>query len=186
MENVGARKISACENPYLTDIIQLKHAAEEHRHAFYLKKQIAKVDTGIYTHYQPDQLLAPIPTKQYLHQLDIASSRYLKEDLGITGEALKYAAYLYVTYAIEVRADALYPEYQDVLSEYKSKVMVRSIIVEEEGHLEEMIAQLSRFDPQWQHHAANITAIEAELFDKWIHAVAKEVKHYEQAAAALA
>ena len=42
MENAGARKISACENAETTDLIQLKHAAEEHRHAYYLKKQLFK------------------------------------------------------------------------------------------------------------------------------------------------
>lgn len=186
MENAGARKISACENPFLTDLIQLKHAAEEHRHAFYLKKQIAKVYPEVFTYYHPDQLLAPVQTKQYLHHLDIASCRYLKEQLNLSGEALKYAAYLFVTYAIEVRADALYPEYQEVLSAYNSRVMVKSIIVEEEGHLEEMIAQLSRFDPQWQDHAKNITAIEERLFNKWLTAVTTEVNEYERSAAAMA
>jgi bacterioferritin (cytochrome b1) len=43
MENAGARKISACEDPVTVDLIQLKHAAEEHRHAYYLKKQILKL-----------------------------------------------------------------------------------------------------------------------------------------------
>ena len=45
MENTGARKISASEDPLTVTYIVLKHAAEEHRHAFYLKKQIEK--TGI-------------------------------------------------------------------------------------------------------------------------------------------
>ena len=43
MENTGARKISASEDPATVTYIILKHAAEEHRHAFYLKKQIEKV-----------------------------------------------------------------------------------------------------------------------------------------------
>jgi hypothetical protein len=30
-------------------------------------------------------------------------------------KALRYASYLFVTYAIEVRADELYPVYQDAL-----------------------------------------------------------------------
>jgi hypothetical protein len=42
MENTGARKISASEDPTTVTYIILKHAAEEHRHAFYLKKQIEK------------------------------------------------------------------------------------------------------------------------------------------------
>ena len=79
MENVGARKISACEHPLSVDIIQLKHAAEEHRHAYYLKKQIAKLDLPteyLCKHYKTDDLLASIFTQQYLHALDIQCSRY--------------------------------------------------------------------------------------------------------------
>ena len=44
MENCGARKISACEQPQTVQLMQLKHAAEEHRHAYYLKKQLLKFD----------------------------------------------------------------------------------------------------------------------------------------------
>jgi hypothetical protein len=57
---------------------------------------------------------------------------------------LRFAAYLLVTYAIEVRADEFYPIYQDALDNAAgSKVNVKSIILEEEGHLEEMINQLA-------------------------------------------
>ena len=43
MENAGAKKISASEDKEKVSLIILKHAAEEHRHAYYLKKQIAKI-----------------------------------------------------------------------------------------------------------------------------------------------
>lgn len=174
MENAGARKISACEHPEKVNLIQLKHAAEEHRHAYYLKKQIGKLSPDACLNYQPDELLAPVQTKQYLHQLDIKACRYLKTHFELKGEALKYAAYLFVTYAIEVRADELYPVYQQVLTEQKQKVMVKSIILEEEGHLEEMMQQLQQFAPDWQDHARAILAIEQELFIQWIAAVQQE------------
>jgi len=109
MENAGARKISLCEHPTEVSIIQLKHAAEEHRHAYYLKKQIGKLGTDLCLTYEDKYLIAPRYTKQYLHQLDIKSCRYLKNTFGLHGPELKYAAYLFVTYAIEVRADELFP-----------------------------------------------------------------------------
>ena len=43
MENTGARKISASEHKTKVSYLILKHACEEVRHAFYLKKQISKV-----------------------------------------------------------------------------------------------------------------------------------------------
>lgn len=175
MENAGARKISACEHPTEVNLIQLKHAAEEHRHAYYLKKQILKIDSNICENYQHEYLLASISTRQYLHSLDIKSCKYLQQYFSLTKEQLKYAAYLFVTYAIEVRADELYPVYQEVLTKNGSKVMVKSIILEEEGHLEEMISQLDDFCEQWKVHADHILTIENELHQQWINSISQEV-----------
>jgi hypothetical protein len=167
-ENIGARKISANERPETSTYMVLKHAAEEHRHAFYLKKQIGKLPDVDFPTYEPDYLLAPVSSKHYLHKLDLLTSRYLKETMQLNNVQLKFAAYLLVTYAIEVRADLIYPIYQDVLSEANSKVSVRSIIIEEQGHLEEMIAQLEKFDPNWETHANKISQIEEVLYKDWI------------------
>lgn len=175
MENAGARKISKCEHPTLVSQIQLKHAAEEHRHAYYLKKQIGKINPGLCKTYESTELLAPIATSQYLHSLDIKACRYLQKAFNLDKTDIKYAAYLFVTYAIEVRADELYPVYQQVLTEASSKIMVKSIILEEEGHLEEMIHQLNEFSPDWKHHADYILAIEKELYQEWINAITQEV-----------
>ncbi|WP_313366966.1 hypothetical protein [Sphingobacterium mizutaii] len=175
MENAGARKISACEDPLNTDLIQLKHAAEEHRHAYYLKKQIGKLGIEGFEFYNESSLIGGKASVQYLHRLDVKTSRYLKEQFNLTGQELRYAAYLFVTYAIEVRADELYPIYQEVLTSVGSKVMVKSIILEEEGHLEEMISQLKGFNPKWEAHAEHVLQIEAALFHHWIAEVSKEV-----------
>lgn len=175
MENAGARKISFCEHPTKVDLIQLKHAAEEHRHAYYLKKQIGKLDPEKCKTYEKEELLAAVATRQYLHSLDIKACRYLQKVFDLSKEELKYAAYLFVTYAIEVRADELYPVYQDILTKRASKIMVKSIILEEEGHLEEMISQLNKFSDDWTIHAENVLIIEKELHQEWINAIMKEV-----------
>ncbi|OCA73885.1 hypothetical protein [Chryseobacterium arthrosphaerae] len=175
MENAGARKISKCEHPVLVTQIQLKHAAEEHRHAYYLKKQIGKINPELCRTYENEELLAATATRQYLHSLDIKACRYLQKVFKLNKEDLKYAAYLFVTYAIEVRADELYPVYQDILTQESSKIMVKSIILEEEGHLEEMINQLNGFSADWKAHAENILTIEKELHEQWINAIAEEV-----------
>jgi rubrerythrin len=168
MENTGARKISASEHKSKVSYLMLKHACEEARHAFYLKKQISKVaKIEDYPSYENQYLLAPFASYTYLHSLDIQVCRYLKNTLQLQSDALKYAAYLLVTYAIEVRADELYPVYQDALDEAKSKVNVKSIIVEEVGHLEEMISQLKAFSPDWKTHATKACEIEKKLFDDW-------------------
>ncbi|SKB64459.1 hypothetical protein SAMN05660477_00459 [Soonwooa buanensis] len=175
MENAGARKISACEHPTKVSLIQLKHATEEHRHAFYLKKQIGKIDSALCKTYENNELLASIATRQYLHSLDIKACKHLQQNFKLNKEELKFAAYLFVTYAIEVRADKLYPVYQEILTKTASKIMIKSIILEEEGHLEEMINQLDEFSEDWKAHAEVILNIEKELHEQWIQAISKEI-----------
>lgn len=175
MENTGARKISASEDPITVTYIILKHAAEEHRHAFYLKKQIEKSGKDLCPTYADEYLVAPACSKYYLNMLDVEVSRYLKKELNLSGRELRFAAYLLVTYAIEVRADELYPIYQDALDNAGSKVNVKSIILEEEGHLEEMINQLQHFSPVWQLHADKAVELETRLFEQWVVELGKEV-----------
>ena len=175
MENTGARKISASEDSQTVTYIILKHAAEEHRHAFYLKKQIEKTADGFCPTYASEYLLAPACSKYYLNQLDVQVCRYLKNEFMLGGKDLRFAAYLLVTYAIEVRADELYPVYQKALDDASSKVNVKSIILEEEGHLEEMLNQLKQFSPDWEVHAQKAVDFESGLFTDWVAALEKEV-----------
>lgn len=173
MENTGARKISKYEHPVHTNIIVLKHAAEEARHAYYLKKQIGKLSPDACPDYSAPYLLAPLESYHYLNMLDVEACRYLKNKLNLTGRDLKHGAYLLVTYAIEVRADMLYGVYQEALTKHASKVNVKSIILEEEGHLEEMQRMLEVFHPEWESLAADMCAVEHRLFDSWIAAIGK-------------
>lgn len=175
MENSGARKISASEHKKDVTLIILKHAAEEHRHAYYLKKQIAKLSLDACPTYADQYLLASSDSRYYLNLLDVLVCKYLKSTLNLSGNDLKFAAYLLVTYAIEVRADELYPIYQNALDEASSKVNVKSIILEEEGHLEEMLVQLKTFSEDWEKHAAKAVEFETELFNNWLQALQKEV-----------
>jgi hypothetical protein len=177
MENAGAKKISASEDKEKVTLIILKHAAEEHRHAYYLKKQIAKISENYCPDYQNQYLLAPKASKYYLNNLDVQVCKYLKKELELIGSELRFAAYLLVTYAIEVRADELYPVYQDILTATNSKVMVKSIILEEEGHLEEMLHQLKTFSSQWEIYANHAVKIETDLFNDWIDSLEKEVSN---------
>lgn len=171
MENTGARKISKYEDPLHTDIIVLKHAAEEARHAYYLKKLIGKLNGEHCPDYSYPYLLAPVESSQYLLRLDVEACRYIKNELRLEGRAMMHGAYLLVTYSIEVRADMLYGIYQEALTRHKSKVNVKSIIAEEEGHLEEMQRMLVSFHPEWERLAADVCRIEDKLFKDWIKAV---------------
>ena len=143
LENCGARLMAGCEHPTLVREEMLKHAAEEFRHAYFLKSQIAKVwPEGINT-YAVGSLLGGYHSLHYLTKLNVGVSRLLKAK-GYHNGALRAAAYTLVSYAIEVRAEELYPAYQQALLEARSRVSVRNIIIEEAEHLEEMQAAIQQ------------------------------------------
>ena len=175
MENCGARKIAACEHAEHVTLMVLKHAAEEFRHAYYLKRQIHKLGPDLCAQYRAHELLAPRYSRSYLQRLDVAVCRHVKEQLGLRGLELVWWAYLLVTYAIEERAALLYPVYQDVLEDVGSPVSVKMIIVEEEGHLDEMTEQLSALSREWQEHAQLACTIEARLHDRWLERVVQSL-----------
>ena len=174
MEHVGASKIAKTQSGEHATFMVLKHASEEARHAFYLKKLCHKLDSQACPDYNRQYLLAPTLSKHYLHKLDLAVSRMIIER-DIPRKYLKELAYLLVTYAIEVKADALYPVYQRYLSDYPVKLSVLSIINEEVGHLEEMNRALSHFPLDTKEMQAEAVKIEEALFNEWVTTLQKEL-----------
>ncbi len=167
MENVGACKITESERYFAVTESVLKHAAEETRHAYYLKRQIRKLNQTGFGTYQPEYLINALPSFRYIHKLDYRISRLLRQELGLSGGALRQHAYVLVTYAIEKRADQLYGLYQICLKDSHSPVSVRGIIAEEEQHLAEMEQKIDAlFDvpESWKEQAC---AIESSLFSTW-------------------
>jgi hypothetical protein len=173
LENCGARKIAACEHPTLVKEEMLKHAAEEFRHAHHLKRQIEKLDSCAMETYSPHLLLGGVSSLHYLRGLDMQTCRYLKKR-GLEKNAITEAAYLLVTYAIEKRADELYRVYDQALRAVKSKIAVKSILLEEKEHLAEMIEGLHRL-PLGFEYAEQVCAFEGELCRKWISAIRSRV-----------
>lgn len=166
LENCGARKIAACEHPTLVKEEMLKHAAEEFRHAHYLKRQIGRISPIPLDTYALPSLLGGIKTLHYLPSLDLQTCRYLKS-CTMPPHALKEAAYTLVTYAIECRAEALYPLYDEVLRKASSPVTVKSILLEEKDHLNEMRARLNTLPSGWL-HAEAVCHFESTLCNSWL------------------
>ncbi len=130
LEHCGACKIAASAHPSAVKEERLKHAAEEFRHAHYLKTQLRRIGQCC-VDYRRSSLLGGWATYHYLHRLDLFASRQNQSH-----------AYLLTTYAIELRAAELYPLYQEALRKSGSKVRVQSILLEEEEHLAEMEREL--------------------------------------------
>jgi hypothetical protein len=164
--------IAACEHPTLVKEEMLKHAAEEFRHAFYLKKQLSRVGES-YEDYRQAHLLGAWSGRHYLNKLDIQASRYL-QSLRLTRPQTKQLAYLLVTYAIELRAGELYPIYQSALKHSQSKVQVQSILLEEKEHLREMEEELNRIPASFAYIEV-VCRFEAVLFGQWLKACQTDV-----------
>jgi bacterioferritin (cytochrome b1) len=173
LENCGARKIAACEHPTLVKEEMLKHAAEEFRHAHYLKRQIQKISFDPMPNYSLSHMLGGMATLHYLSSLDLQTSRYLKT-LGFSNQEIREMAYLLVTYAIELRAEALYPVYDSILRKAGSRIAVKSILLEEKEHLNEMKEGLKAFSEGFM-HAERVCAFEEALCKKWIHSISNSV-----------
>lgn len=166
LENCGARKIAACEHPTKVQREMLQHAAEEFRHAHYLKSQIERISTEQIEDYSISYLLGGKESLHYLSSLDLQTCRFLKSK-GLSKNSIREAAYLLVTYAIELRASELYSIYDVILRKRNSPVTVKSIVLEEKEHLNEMIDALSKF-PNGLEYAQQICSIESELCSRWL------------------
>jgi hypothetical protein len=178
LENCGARKIAAFEHPTLVKEEILKHAAEEFRHAHHLKRQIRRISDHVPLSYQKNSILGGIASLHYLRALDLQTSRYLKSH-GYSSKNIKEAAYLLVTYAIEMRAAELYPLYESSLRAHKARVTVKSILLEEEQHLAEITNGLISLN-EGETHAKAVCAIESRLCKDWLRQIKFDLHTYEK------
>ncbi len=178
LENCGARKIAACEHPTLVKEEMLKHASEEFRHCHYLKWQIKRVSLSFFPNYCPSSILGGITTLQYLNKLDLFISRFLIKECMLDKRSVKKIAYLLVTYAIEVRAQKFYPIYEAVLRKHRSKVHVKSILLEEEEHLDEMQEGIKKLK-LGKRYATHACLIEEVLFNNWIYSIETDLANQQ-------
>jgi len=172
MENCGARKIAACEHPTQVKEEMLKHAAEEFRHAHHLKRQIEKVSPKSLPDYSLHSILGGMKTMHYLEALDLHTSRYLSQNVGLSKREVQATAYLLVTFAIEKRAEQLYTLYDAYLRRAGSKANVKALLLEEKEHLAEMQRNLDVL-PSGQLHAHHVCLFEEQLYQEWIRQVAE-------------
>lgn len=161
-ENCGARKLAACQHPTKVKEEMLKHAAEEFRHAHFLKQQIHRLEVPYLHDYCLPSLLGGMDGYHYLDRLDVGISRLLNEKGH--GKDLNY---LLVTYAIERRAEEVYALYHQVLKQERSPIRIYSILLEEKEHLAEITEELSVW-PEASKLCADACRIEAKLCGRWL------------------
>ncbi|MCE9501133.1 MAG: hypothetical protein K8R21_11655 [Leptospira sp.] len=175
LENTGARKISALLSDPTTSILILKHASEESRHAYYIKRQILKLNGAGLPDFRTEFLFAPKETRRYLRLLELTISRHLKKNGLDDLQKIRFASYLLVTYSIECRAESFYSLYQSVLKERKSKISVQSVLADEKNHLKYIRDELEKKISDPEKYSEFACAAEKDLNEKWLRAIEIEL-----------
>jgi hypothetical protein len=174
LEYTGARKMLKSQASSGMSEMILRHAAEESRHAHFFKRAALRIDASVAADFSDASLLCGTAAKAYFYELDHGFCERLKQ-AGFSGDSLSYASYLYVTTAIEERADWLYPIYHRLLRRAKLPISLSGIIAEEAGHLEEMQGALAAVDPDYLERIESLRPFEEQLFDVFLSQVLLEL-----------
>jgi len=157
MEHIGSRKIMVSQTGTTLGRETLKHLAEETRHAFFFKKA-AETLAGRGLEYDEAETIRPASAKMYFGRLDAGIAAELGPDTH------PEVPYLYVSLIIELRAIWTYRLYHDVLQGRPSGMSLKSVLAEEELHLEHMLQRLGELDPELPARVPLFTRLEDRLF----------------------
>ena len=170
LEYTGARKILKSQASATLSETMLQHASEEIRHAHFFKRAAMRITEDAPDDYAQGSLCCGEQAKAYFYQLDHGTHQVLK-GLDLDEGQLSYVTYLCVTLLIEERAMWLYPIYDEVLRQTNQTLRLRSVIAEEEGHLEDLQRELKRFGLEPSQALTDLRALETQLFTVFFQAL---------------
>ena len=165
MEYMGARKIVKSQREKQVDAEVLAHMTEEIRHAQVFKKFALKLSDGVLKTYDDEFLLAGEAGRAYIQSVDQAVAEALQ------GEK-PYINYLLSTLLIEERANDVYPFYGELLEPLGMGGPIRSILREEEQHLQEIQERLLESETLSSQKLDALRMIEQRAFDFLMESVA--------------
>lgn len=173
MEYVGVRKMLKARHVDRLDLDGVLHIVEEATHALRLKKAAVKlmggVEEGVRT-FSAEDTLAGDGAEDYLQGVDHACEDLLQEfGFPFDAEERSEANYLLSSFAIEIRAEAFYPMYEQVLQDAGAPFSVRAILKDELRHLAEMAERTREiFGSKWEALMDAVVAKESACFDCWV------------------
>lgn len=163
LEHIGSRKILMTQSGEETSEMILRHATEEARHALFFKKAAGKVKPEISSGYEAKHLMRGVSAKIYFAKLDASVRKELRTSFG-DHPKFSYLAYLYTTTVIEKRAMVVYNLYDEILLETNQNFHLKNLILEEEGHLSEMLSEIKSLDLDWETRLVFLEERESKLF----------------------
>ena len=177
MEYVGVRKILKSRRSQSLDLDGLQHILDETIHALRLKKAalaVAGGAVGVQT-FSADDTLAGDTGEGYLQAVDRAAEAALADLPADRRPEISDINYVLSSAAIEVRAQAFYPLYEECLRARGAPVSVAAIMRDEDRHLTEMADRLAALLPDWRPRLERVLAAERGIFDGFLQAVAAAV-----------
>lgn len=180
MEYVGVRKMVKARRSETLDLDGLQHLIEEAGHALRLKRAAlalhGEAAGGVATFAESDTL-AGGAAEEYLQEVDRACETLLADR---PESERAESNYLLSSWAIEVRAQAFYPLYEEELRAAGAPFSVRAIQRDEDRHLAEMDERLrARFGAAAAPLLARTREREAAAFARWEAAMAAAVRAAE-------
>lgn len=165
LEYVGVRKMLKARRSSDLDLDGLQHLLEEAVHATRLKRfarSVAPPGVCVDT-FRAEHTLSGDEAEAYFQAVDRAGAAVLGRDDG-------EASYVLTSAAIEIRARAFYPAYQEVLEAAGSRISVQSILNDEVEHLGEMQERLQAGEPQWRARLEQLMSVEQGAFARLLDA----------------
>jgi hypothetical protein len=174
MEYVGVRKMLKSRRSEQLDLDGLQHMLDETIHALRLKKAALALapDKHAVDTYGAADTLAGDAGEAYLQAVDHAAQATLSD---LTEQERVEVNYLLSSAAIEVRAEAFYPLYEERLRAHGVPVSVAAILRDEDRHLAEMATRLDAALPSWRPRLEAVLDAEARFFATFLQAVAAQV-----------
>ena len=148
LEYVGVRKMLKSRRAERLDLDGLQHLLDEAVHALRLKKAAAALGAAggaAVTTFSDADTLAGEAGEAYFQALDRRAETALAagaHDGTLSDGARAEANYLLTSAAIEVRAQAFYPMYEQRLRAHGAPFSVSAITKDEDRHLQEMSERL--------------------------------------------
>jgi hypothetical protein len=157
MEHIGSRKIMASQTrgPLGQEI--LKHLAEETRHAYFFKRAAESLARRS-LEFDDTDAIRLASARMYFGRLDASIDDTLGPDVHIE------VPYLYVSLTVELRAIWTYRLYQEVLKERPVGLSLKSVLAEEELHLEQMTGRLRELGAEPEARVPRFARLEDRLF----------------------
>ncbi|MGP8232254.1 MAG: hypothetical protein ACLQL2_06255 [Methylovirgula sp.] len=172
LEYVGFRKIIKSQRADVLSRAFLNHALEEGGHAFLLKNMAVKVGGKDFDFYTPETMLCAQAAGAYFQNLDHGCD---EKFASLPDFERSKVVYLYVTWLIERRALDVYGRYKEALGASALSAQLDELLDEEVGHLRQVEAGLAAGDPEHATRARAFEALEQNLFETFVAALAQEL-----------